>query len=87
MIYDENRNPVKETKQLFKVKHHDHFAWKYHTSICQECNFKIKDTIRIPVFLHNSNYDKYIFKSLIYYDNVKKSIYYQATKKLQMFYS
>ncbi len=45
------------TYKNFKVKHHNHFADKYHSSICSECNIQIKDTIKIPVFFHNLNYD------------------------------
>jgi hypothetical protein len=57
----------------FKVKHHNHFTGKYHSSICSECNIQIKDTIKIPVFFHNLNYDKNIFfKSLYNYENIKE---------------
>ena len=57
----------------FKVKHHNHFTGNYHSSICSECNIQIKDTIKIPVFFHNLNYDKNIFfKSLFHYENVKE---------------
>ena len=56
----------------FKVKHHNHFTGKYHSTICSTCNIKIKDTIKIPVFFHNLNYDKNIFfKSLHKYANIK----------------
>ena len=57
----------------FKVKHHNHFTGKYHSSICSECNIQIKDCCKIPVFFHNLNYDKNIFfKSLYNYKNVKE---------------
>lgn len=57
----------------FKVKHHNHFTGKYHSSICSKCNIQIKDTIKIPVFFHNLNYDKNIFfKSLYQYANIKE---------------
>ncbi len=36
-----------------KVKHHDHFTGKYHSSICSDCNMQIKNSIKIPVFFHN----------------------------------
>ena len=59
--------------RIFKVKHHNHFTGNYHSSICSECNIQIKDTIKIPVFFHNLNYDKNIFfKSLFNYENVKE---------------
>jgi len=55
----------------FKVKHHNHFTGKYHSSICSDCNIQIKDSIKIPVFFHNLNYDKNIFfKSLYNYENI-----------------
>ena len=61
------------TYKNFKVKHHNHFTGKYHSSICSECNIQIKDTIKIPVFFHNLNYDKNIFfKSLYNYENIKE---------------
>ena len=57
----------------FKVKHHNHFTGKYHSSICRDCNIQIKDSIKIPVFFHNLNYDKNIFfKSLYNYENIKE---------------
>ena len=50
----------------FKVKHHNHFTGKYHSSICSDCNIQIKDSIKIPVFFHNLNYDKkHIFQVII----------------------
>lgn len=56
-----------------KVKHHNHFTGKYHSPLCTNCNIQIKDTIKIPVFFHNLNYDKNIFfKSLIHYKNIKE---------------
>ena len=33
----------------FKVKHHNHFTGKYHSSICSECSIQIKDSCKIPV--------------------------------------
>ena len=57
----------------FKVKHHNHFTGKYHSSICSNCNIQIKDSIKIPVFFHNLNYDKNIFfKSLYNYENIEQ---------------
>jgi hypothetical protein len=55
----------------FKVKHHNHFTGIYNSSVCSDCNIQIKDSIKIPVFFHNLNYDKdIIFKSLYNYENI-----------------
>lgn len=55
-----------------KVKHHNHFTGEYHSPLCNACNIQIKDSIKIPVFFHNLNYDKNVFfKSLVNYENIK----------------
>ena len=56
-----------------KVKHHNHNTGEYHSPLCNDCNLQIKDTIKIPVFFHNLNYDKNIFFShLVIWFNTKK---------------
>ena len=73
IMYNSMGNPIIEYKDLYKVKHHNHFTNKYHSSICWKCNLQIKDTIKIPVFFHNLNYDKNIFfKSLYQYAEIKE---------------
>ena len=62
MVCDKYGNPVKEMKQSFKVKRHNHFTGNYHSSICSKCNIQIKDTNKIPVFFYNRNYDKKYFQ-------------------------
>lgn len=55
------------------VKHHNHNTGLYHSTMCNNCNIQIKDTIKIPVLFHNLNYDKNIFfKSLVYYKEIKE---------------
>ena len=55
-----------------KVRHHNHNTGQYHSAICSNCNIQIKDTVKIPVFFHNLNYDKNVFfSSLVYYDKIK----------------
>lgn len=62
------------TTENKKVKHHCHNTGKYHSTICNNCNLQIKDTIKIPVFFHNLNYDKNIFFSnLILWCNEEKN--------------
>lgn len=55
-----------------KVRHHNHNTGVYHSALCNNCNIQIKDTVKIPVFFHNLNYDKNVFfKSLVHYDKIK----------------
>ena len=61
------------SKENCKVRHHNHNTGLYHSTICNNCNIQIKDTIKIPVLFHNLNYDKNIFfKSLVYYKEIKE---------------
>ena len=68
----------KFTDENQKVRHHNHFTGQYHSPLCNNCNLQIKDTVKIPVFFHNLNYDKNIFFSelIIWYnqniDDVKR---------------
>jgi len=62
-------------KDNCKVRHHNHNTALYHSTICNNCNIQIKDTIKIPVLFHNLNYDKNIFfKSLVYYSDIRKQV-------------
>ena len=70
-----------------KVRHHNHNTGEYHSAICTKCNIQIKDTVKIPVFFHNLNYDKNVFfKSLVHYDKIKEvSILPDNSEKFKSF--
>ena len=62
----------KFTSDNKKVRHHDHNTGLYHSALCSKCNVQIKDTVKIPVFFHNLNYDKNVFfTSLVHYKGEK----------------
>lgn len=61
------------TNENKKVRHHNHNTGHFNSAMCNNCNIQIKDKIKIPVLFHNLNYDKNVFfKSLVYYEKVKK---------------
>jgi len=65
----------KFTSDNKKVRHHNHNTGQYHSALCNNCNIQIKDTVKIPVFFHNLNYDKNVFfTSLIHYRGDKKMV-------------
>ncbi len=69
--------------KIFKVKHHNHFTGKHHSSICSEFNMQIKDCCK---FLYYSTIlimiKTYSSSHCITTKTLKRLVYYQIMKKV-----
>ena len=61
-ICEQDLNIDKETGQILKVRGHCHFTGEYRGAAHNQCNFKCRKPLILPVIFHNlQNYDSHLF--------------------------